>query len=65
MRITSFLNGCGFKATNANHAIFTKDGIIIAIYVDNLLLTGPNIDLINRFKKELGQTFQMTNVRAQ
>ena len=54
MRITSFLNGCDFKATNADNAVFTKDGIIIVIYVDNLLLTGPDIDLINRFKKELG-----------
>ena len=51
MRITSFLNECSFKATNADHAVFTKDGIIIAIYMDNLLLTRPDIDLINRFKK--------------
>ena len=36
MRITSFLNRCGFKATNADHAVFTKNGIIIAIYMDNL-----------------------------
>ena len=57
MRIISFLNGCDFKATNANHAVFTKDGIIIAIYADDLLLAGPDIDLINCFKKELSQTF--------
>ena len=62
MRITSFLNGCGFKATNADHAVFTKNGIIIAIYVDNLLLTRPDINLINHFKKELGRTFQMTDL---
>ena len=53
IKIISFLNRCSFKATNANHAVFTKDGIIIIIYVDNLLFTGPDIDLINRFKKEL------------
>ena len=31
-----------------------KTEIIIVIYVDNLLPTGPDIDLINRFRKELG-----------
>ena len=37
-------------------------GIKSSHYVDNLLLTGPDINLIDHFKKELGQTFQMTNL---
>ena len=62
MKITSFFTGHSFKATNADHAIFTQDGIIIAIYVDNLLLTGSDINQINRLKKKLSQTFKMTNL---
>ena len=33
IRITSFLTECGFKVTNANYAVFTRNGIMIAIYV--------------------------------
>ena len=62
MKITSFLTGHGFKVTNADHAVFTKDKIIIASYVDDLLLTGPNINQINHLKKKLSQTFKMIDL---
>ena len=48
--------------TNAHHAVFIKKQTIVAIYVDNLLLVGPDINQINRVKK-LDQTFKMTDLR--
>ena len=54
--------GCGFKVSDANHAVFTKDGIIVAIYVNDLLPTGLNINQINCLKEELSQTFKMINL---
>ena len=62
MKFTSFLTRHGFKTTNANHVVFTKDGIIIVIYADNSLLIRLDINQINRLKKKFSQTFKMINL---
>ncbi|KAG5461565.1 MAG: reverse transcriptase (RNA-dependent DNA polymerase)-domain-containing protein [Olpidium bornovanus] len=35
--------------------------LIIAIYVDDILLTGPNVKTIERFERLLAQKFKMTH----
>lgn len=54
----------GFKPLTANHSVFIRGNIIIVIYVDDLLLVGPNLDNLNTIKMELSQSFQMSNLGA-
>ena len=61
-KIATFLTEQDYKATDANHAVFTKYEDSIAFYVDNLLLVGPNVNRINNFKQILNKTFKMTNL---
>lgn len=51
--LAQFLMSLGMKAINANLSVFAKDGLIIAIYVDDLLLTGPSLDEIKKVKLAL------------
>ena len=48
-KIATFLTEQGYKATDANHAVFTKNKDSIAFYVNNLLLIGSNVNWINNF----------------
>ena len=61
-KIASFLKSQGYKATNANHVVFIKTQTIVAIYVNNLLLVGLDINLIDSLKKKLNQIFKMTDL---
>ena len=50
----------GFKRTYSDHSLFTHpNGIIIGVYVDDLLIAGPSITDINKLKKELMSQFDM------
>lgn len=40
----------------------TQDIIILILYVDNLLLMGPNMNEISQVKKQLGERFQMKDL---
>lgn len=50
------------KAINVNLSVFAKERLIIAIYVDDLLLTGSSPDQIKRAKLALSQKFHMTDL---
>lgn len=54
----------GFKPLTANHSVSIRGNIIIVIYVDDLLLVGPNLDNLNTIKMELSQSFQMSDLGA-
>ena len=60
-KIATFLTEQGYKATEANHAFFRNKNSI-ALYADDLLLVGPNINWINNFKQILNKTFKITNL---
>jgi hypothetical protein len=61
--IAGFFKGIGFHPTHADPAIFcNSDKIVIAIYVDDLLIFGPNIVKINQLKKSLSERFDMSDL---
>jgi hypothetical protein len=62
--IHKFLTELGFKRSNSNHAVFTdpRTGIFLAMYVDDLLLFGPNLDDLQDIQNQLKQRFKMTDL---
>lgn len=54
----------GFEPLTADHSVFIRGNIIIIIYVDDLLLVGPDLDDLNSVKKELFKSFQMSDLGA-
>jgi hypothetical protein len=58
-----FLN-LGFKHYEFNHSIYVLhdngDTLIVIIYLDDLVITGNNLDLTLKFKRCLVDTFDMT-----
>ena len=60
--LTQFLLSLGLRPINADLSVFAKKELIIAIYVDDLLLTGPSLDEIKKAKAALSQRFQMTDL---
>ena len=65
-KIDSFFLSIGFKCCESHHNIYVLhfDGytLIVSIYVDNLVITGNNHDLILGLKRQLATTFEMTNL---
>lgn len=57
-------NSDGFKPLTADHSVFIRGNIVIVIYVDDLLLVGPDIDDLSSVKKELSKSFQMSDLGA-
>ncbi|KAK5996264.1 Retrovirus-related Pol polyprotein from transposon TNT 1-94 [Cladobotryum mycophilum] len=60
--LTDFLSTLGFAPIPADEAVFVGKGMIIAIYVDDLLLVGPDKTQIQRIKDTLGQAYKMTDL---
>lgn len=58
--LNEFLNSLGFEALNADLSVFTRHGMIIAIYVDDLLIAGPSRNDIIEVKRSLSARFQMS-----
>ena len=56
----------GFKCCESNHSLYVLhvhgDNLIVVIYVDDLVITGNNLDLILRLKTQLAATFEMTDL---
>jgi hypothetical protein len=56
----------GFKHCEYDHNLYVLhdngDTLIVVVYVDDLVMTGNNIDLIFRLKKQLVDTFDMTDL---
>lgn len=60
--LSTFLCKAGFTPLDADHSVFVKDSTYIAVYVDDLLLVGPNKADIQRIKDQLSQQFSMTDM---
>lgn len=41
---------------------FSSEVLIISLYVDDLLITGSNVSVIDKFKKEIMNVFEMTDL---
>ena len=62
-KIRGSLESIGFKRTNADHCVYTsKSGVIIMMYVDDLLIFGKEMGTINEVKGKLAGMFEMTDV---
>lgn len=48
------------------HAVYTKregdDSLIIGVYVDDLIVTGTSVNNIVKFKRQMSQEFEMSNL---
>ena len=60
--LATYLNEQSFLALNADQSVFSNGKVIIAIYVDDLLIASSNSKLIQKAKKALHRRFQMINL---
>ena len=61
---TTFLSLIGFQPLNTDSSVFCRDGVIIAIYINNLLIISAFKLNINKIKNSLKQRFKMFNLGA-
>ena len=65
-KIDLFVVNMVFKYCEFDHSIYVLQvkgyNLIVVVYDDDLVLTGNNLDLIFRFKSQLADTFEMTNI---
>ena len=65
-KLTSFLLNHGFIQSYADTSLFTynkgSDFLALVIYVDDILLAGKNLSLINHFKQQLDITFSIKDL---
>ncbi|XP_061374817.1 uncharacterized mitochondrial protein AtMg00810-like [Gastrolobium bilobum] len=60
------LSSLGFKKSTSEATLYIKheddDLLIISLYVDDLLITGGNAKLVEKFKREMIQIFEMIDL---
>jgi hypothetical protein len=65
-KLDSSLDSLGFRRCAYDHAVYTRglgaDRLIIGVYVDDLLITGGNIEELKQFKEEMKTTFRMSDL---
>ncbi|XP_016690648.1 uncharacterized protein [Gossypium hirsutum] len=65
-RIDDHLVGLGFQKSQFELTLYVKhegtNTLVISVYVDDLLITGSNIDQVNQFKLEMKKVFEMTDL---
>lgn len=52
----------GYRKTSSDHCVFVQkfsvdDFVIVLLYVDDMIIVGSNIDMINRLKIALSESF--------
>jgi len=57
-----FLKGLGFLPLLSDLGVFAKGYIYLAVYVDDLLIVGPDKSEIQKIKDALSERFQMTDL---
>lgn len=65
-RLNKCLEELGFVKFLYEHAVYTRregeEVLIVAVYVDDLLVTGSSVTNIDKFKKEMGRVFDMSDL---
>jgi hypothetical protein len=68
--VDKFFINQGLRRSEVDPAVYIKKELsrgqlplIVAIYVDNLIITGSNIGRINVLKRALERTFNITDLR--
>ncbi|XP_060187097.1 uncharacterized mitochondrial protein AtMg00810-like [Lycium barbarum] len=66
MKLTEALLKLGFVQSHLDYSLFTKKNdasiLILLVYVDDLLITGSNIDIITQTKEMLQKTFKIKDL---
>ena len=58
-----YFKSLGYQRTNADHSVFLHSNkTIVAVYVDDLLIFGPDMSVIQELKAQLRQKFDMTDL---
>lgn len=60
--LTNTLKELGFTYYLYNNAVFKKGSTFILVYIDNLLITRPDLELIKDVKYLLEQRFKMKDI---
>lgn len=60
--LTSALKELGFSCCPYDNAVFRKDSTYILVYINNLLITSPNLELIQEVKQSLEQRFKIKDI---
>jgi hypothetical protein len=60
--LSKYLQELGFKPLDANTSVFYKKGVIIAIYVNDLFITGKDRKEIDALKKALNHRFKISDL---
>jgi hypothetical protein len=64
--IDEHLQNLGFAKSFSKSTLYVKQNgaiiLIISLYVDDLLVTGNNISLVEKFKQEMMEVFEMTDL---
>lgn len=65
-KLNQCLESMGFTRCPNEHALYTKreDGelMVVSVYVDDLLVTGTSVAHIKRFKEQMSDRFEMSNL---
>jgi len=65
-RIKSYFQSCGFKKCEHEPTLFTKveenNIIVVSLYVDDLIYTRNDVELMMKFKKSMQSEFAMTDM---
>ncbi|KAL8104724.1 hypothetical protein AgCh_028795 [Apium graveolens] len=65
-KLSEFLERLGFEKCPCEHAVYTgRDGgevLVIAVYVNDILVTGTHFSNIKKFKCQMGKEFEMTDL---
>lgn len=59
--LTEGLNQLGFTQSKHDPCIFWRASVIIIIYTDDTIVTGPKESLIDQAIKDIGEKFEITN----
>lgn len=66
VKLTEILSILGFVQSKAYYSLFTKgtgnNFIALLVYVDDILIAGPHIELITQFKKDLSSYFKFRDL---
>lgn len=65
-KLSKCLESMGLSRCPYEHAVYTKregnEALIIGVYVDDLLITGTNISIIKKFKEQMSDHFEMSDL---
>ena len=65
--IDSYFAECGFEKSLSEATLYTKtrgekDMLIVSIYVDDIIYTGSSQEMLNEFKKDMKEKYEMTDL---